>query len=74
MKKNLVMSSMWAVYEKSYYARIYDTMGASARGRFEFAICENFRLDTEFWHSRMARLMTSEFREYVITTCESDKK
>ncbi len=73
-KKTMLVNSLWNLYEKTYYARVYDTIGMSEWGRFEYSICDNFQRDPEFWHDSVARLLTSEFREYVIATCPSDDK
>ena len=71
-KKSMLVTSLWNLYEKTYYARVYDTIGMSEWGRFEYSICDNFQRDPDFWRDRVARLMTSEFREYVIITCASE--
>jgi len=72
LKRSLLILSLWSVYEKTYYAQQYDQIGPSEWQRFEYVICSNIERRPDYWETRVARFLTTDFRDYVAKTCNLD--
>ena len=73
----LLLNTLWGVYENSYIANQYGLLGASEWGRFQRQICMRYRSSSEFWNqvpegtvlTPVRGLLTEEFATYVESSC-----
>ena len=67
----LISNVQWGIYEKSYYANQYETLGTSEWNRFEKQICKAWNRTTAISHwNQAAGFLTDEFKDYVIGSCQ----
>ena len=64
-----VLLNLWNIYENAYFSREYDLIAEEAWERFTFGICSNYSRDIALWDSRIAAILTPEFREFVPEYC-----
>ena len=69
----LVLTALWGVYEKSYYANEYGIMSGSEWSRFEVQICVNRAQNVRLWRELDSIRLTAEFVDFVATLCEHDE-
>ena len=69
LRRQLLVNSLWSIYEKTYYAQQYDFIGQAEWERFETRICGYVQTRREFWNEKIADFLSEEFREFVIITC-----
>ena len=67
----LIQNSLWAIYERAYFARKRDLLGPEEWTRFNINICDQRSKDPVFWEERLSFYLTSEFKEFVRTECAS---
>lgn len=72
MRKRLLSLVQWSIYEKTYYSRNYDLLGASEWSRFEKVICNIAQTPSSRWSRDIERFLTLEFAEYVVESCKLD--
>ena len=67
----LISNVQWGIYEKSYYAHQYETLGTGEWSRFEQQICTAWNRATAIsqWN-QAAGFLTNEFKDYVIGSCQ----
>ncbi len=67
----LISNVQWGIYEKSYYAHQYETLGTGEWSRFERQICTAWNRATaiSLWN-QTAGFLTGEFKDYVIGSCQ----
>ena len=69
----LLLNAYWGIYEKSYYAHEYGTLGPAEWSRFENmfrGFCEREeRLET--WKALVSSQLTDQFVAYVDSMCEN---
>ncbi len=67
----LISNVQWGIYEKSYYAHQYETLGTGEWSRFEQQICTAWNRATaiSLWN-QTAGFLTDEFKDYVIGSCQ----
>lgn len=66
-----VIGSLWSIYESSYFARSYGTLGESEWIRFEQMMCIQFeRLTEQNSWSSLDRILSPEFRSYTEDQCK----
>lgn len=70
LRRQLLVVNMWSIYEKTFYSEQYGLVGPAEWQRFETRICGYTRSDLEFWQESIARFLTAEFRDYVVSTCQ----
>jgi hypothetical protein len=70
LRRQLLVVSMWSIYEKTYYSQQYGLVGPAEWERFETRICNYVGTREAFWLDNIAAFMTEEFRNYVVTACE----
>jgi predicted Zn-dependent protease len=64
---------LWAIYEKTYYANQYGTMGRSEWDRTERNVCVVYGLMDDNMRSQMVgQRSSSEFAQYVRETCRPE--
>ncbi len=66
----LMLTALWGIYEKSYYANKYGILGASEWTRFEVQICLGRAIDARLWDEMIKIRLTEEFADYVVAFCE----
>ncbi len=66
----LILTALWGIYEKSYYANKYGILGASEWNRFEVQICLGRAIDARLWNEMIKIRLTEEFADYVVAFCE----
>ena len=75
---NLLVNSLWGVYENAYYSNERGLLGASEWSRFQFQVCVQYRLAQS--HDRWApltreegapirSLLTEEFASFAESEC-----
>lgn len=69
LRRQLLVVNMWSIYEKTYYSQQYGLVGPAEWERFETRICGYTNSGLDFWEQNVARFLTEEFREYVVSTC-----
>ena len=66
----LVINQLLGIYENSYFARQYGTLGPSEWSRFETQICTlRARMPADMWDA-VKPLLTDEFNEYAAALCD----
>ena len=73
LKRQLLVVSMWSIYEKTYYSHQYGLIGPAEWERFETRICRYVQSGEEFWNASIAIFLTEEFRDYVVSGCQRAK-
>ena len=69
LRQQLLVVSMWSIYEKTYYSQQYGLIGPAEWDRFETVICRYTQSDPGFWKEKIAKFLTEDFRNYVISNC-----
>ena len=79
-RRNLTFQTLWNLYEKAYYAHEYELIGDAEWERFDYNICENYRVEVRDlnWNvgiigteeTGLAQRLTSEFVQYVESMCD----
>ena len=75
----LILNTIWGVYENSYYAHQRRILGDSEWSRFETQICVGYDRDALRWtpapglpsNISIRPLLTEEFAEYTESLCEA---
>ena len=70
LKHQLLVVSMWSIYEKTYYSHQYDLIGPAEWERFETRICAYGQAGQEFWDEKISTFLSEEFRSFVISSCQ----
>ena len=70
LRRQLLVVSMWSIYEKTYYAHEYDHIGPEEWERFETRMCNYVGTGIEFWKEKVSGFLSEDFRNYVISTCD----
>jgi hypothetical protein len=70
LKHQLLVVSMWSIYEKTYYSHQYDLIGPAEWERFETRICAYGQAGQDFWAEKIATFLSEEFRNFVISSCQ----
>ena len=71
LRSQLLIVSMWSIYEKTYYSHEYGHIGPAEWERFETRMCTYVDSGMEFWKENIARFLSEDFRNYVISNCDS---
>lgn len=66
----VLLTSLWGVYETAYYSRDYGLLGEAEWGRFETQMCDHRGLNPPAWDSIVRPRLTEQFAGYVESTCE----
>jgi len=66
----LILTALWGIYEKSYYANKYGILGVSEWSRFEVQICSSRSINVKLWNEMVKIRLTEEFADYVVAFCE----
>lgn len=63
-------TSLWGIYEASYFAYEYGVLGVSEWDRLKTVACSQYRVAQphDFWQ-RLKRFITPEFAAYIETDC-----
>jgi hypothetical protein len=69
LRRQLLVVNMWSIYEKTYYSQKYGLIGPAEWGRFERVICKYTKSTPDFWKENVAKFLTEDFRDFVISTC-----
>lgn len=69
LRRQLIVVNMWSIYEKTYYSQKYGLIGPAEWGRFERVICKYTKSTPDFWKENVAKFLTEDFRDFVISTC-----
>jgi hypothetical protein len=69
LRRQLLVVNMWSIYEKTYYSQRYGLVGPAEWERFETRICGYTVDGLAFWRDNVARFLSEEFRNHVISTC-----
>ena len=69
LRQQLLVVNMWSIYEKTYYSQKYGLIGLAEWGRFERVICKYTKSTPDFWKENVAKFLTEDFRDFVISTC-----
>ena len=70
LKHQLLVVSMWSIYEKTYYSHQYDLIGPAEWEKFETRICAYGQAGQDFWGEKIATFLSEEFRNFVISSCQ----
>lgn len=70
LRRQLLVVNMWSIYEKTYYSQQYGLVGPAEWQRFETRICGYTSSDLEFWSNNVAKFLTEDFHDYVVSTCQ----
>lgn len=69
LRRDLIVVSMWSIYEKTYYSQRYGLVGPAEWERFETRICGYTDSGLDYWRDKVARFLTRDFQDYVVSTC-----
>lgn len=63
--------SLWSIYESTYYATFYETLGQAEWARYENMICRQYELSVKrlVWQDTAGRL-SRDFVEWVQLACK----
>lgn len=65
----VLLTSLWGVYETAFYSRDYGLLGESEWGRFAVQICEHRGLNLPVWDDIVAPRITTPFLGFVEESC-----
>lgn len=65
----VLLTSLWGVYETAYYSRDYGLLGQSEWSRFETQMCDHRGLNRPAWDLIVRPRVTEQFAHYVQSTC-----
>lgn len=66
----IILSSIWGVFEKAYFANEYGTMGLAEWERFARAICSSrARVTDDAEWSELELLLSEAFRTHIAENC-----
>ena len=65
----LLLTSLWGVYETAFYARDYGLLGPAEWGRYEVQMCDHRGLNVEDWNRVVAPRITEPFRRFLEASC-----
>ena len=69
----LVVQTLYRIYEKAYFADQYGTLGVSEWSRFDRQICRQFdRANTALW-DQVQSVLTEEFASYIVEGCRDNR-
>lgn len=69
LRRQLLVVSMWSIYEKTYYSQQYGLIGPAEWERFDTIICRYTQTRPDFWKENIAKFLTEDFRNYVVSNC-----
>lgn len=71
LRSRQLVSLIFGVYEKAYYAREYDVLGPEEWERFEFQICRQYdrARRSQILSEVLELTMTPTFTEYMVDQC-----
>ena len=70
LRQQLLVVSIWSIYEKTYYSHQYGLVGVAEWERFEKRICGYSQTRMDFWKESVSVFLTAEFRNFVIDSCQ----
>jgi hypothetical protein len=65
----LLLTSLWGVYETAFYSRDHGLLGPAEWGRYEIQMCEHQGLNVEEWNHIVAPRITEPFRRFLEASC-----
>ena len=65
----LLLTSLWGVYETAFYSFRYGVLGSSEWSRFQVQICEHRRRNLPEWNRIVAPRISTEFRTFIERSC-----
>ncbi len=65
----VLLTSLWGVYETAYYSNDYGMLGVSEWTRFEVQICDHRGLNRAAWDRIVRPRVTPQFVGYVESSC-----
>ena len=71
---SLMLQELWLIYEKSYFAWKYGTLGEAEWDRFLRRVCVTYQDDREGWQERIEAFLTTEFTQYITATCGNEAR
>ena len=69
LRRQLLVVSLWSIYEKTYYSPKYGLVGQAEWERFDTRICRYIEIREDYWRFNVSVFLTEEFRNYVIDRC-----
>ena len=69
LRRQLLVVSLWSIYEKTYYSQKYGLVGQAEWERFDTRICRYIEIREDYWRFNVSVFLTEEFRNYVIDRC-----
>lgn len=65
----VLLTSLWGVYETAFYSRDYGVLGPSEWSRFEVQICGHRGLNLAEWNRIVAPRISRQFRTFIEDSC-----
>jgi hypothetical protein len=65
----LLLTSLWGVYETAFYSRDYGLLGPAEWGRYEVQMCDHRDLNIEEWNRIVAPRITEPFQSFLEVSC-----
>lgn len=65
----VLLTSLWGVYETAFYSYHYGLLGSSEWNRFEVQICEHRQRNLADWDRIVAPRLSAQFRTFIEALC-----
>lgn len=66
----VLLTSLWGVYEGAFFSHTYGVLGESEWSRFEAQICEHRGLNPSAWNRIVAPRISVQFSTFVQDACD----
>jgi hypothetical protein len=67
----VLLTSLWGVYETAFYSYHYTVLGRSEWQRFEVQICQHREVNISDWNRIVAPRISAQFLTFIERSCRS---